>query len=226
MTSLLKKINAQPSKRILYKTDMDLMQEFSKLIVQPKKNKEKIETFLIEHNFTQNQLNVLLRSAAQANKINIAKLLVSMGAREITEWGNSLVWAARHNAPKIVDLLLSVGANAMTNEGEAIRWACLNGHINAVKVLVGHNPECIGVRDYQCVEWSAERGFSDIVIFLILQAPDRARAQEVFMKFKRSQINHDGHTKVIAYIEEHLLSNTITAGGKAENTPAVKPNKI
>ncbi|KAI9335495.1 ankyrin repeat-containing domain protein [Obelidium mucronatum] len=85
----------------------------------------------------------------------------------------NLMWSLRWNMPParaftIITTLLEIPAwDPSQNDNRPIRWACRNGHVDVVKLLIGH--PCVNPSSSQntCTSYSSHFGHADIVKLLL-----------------------------------------------------------
>jgi len=107
------------------------------------------------------KLNKKFIKAAQNNRLDELKSLLSQGADIHADDDGALKWSAGSGQLEIVKILIEHGAKIHTDNDSPLRWSANNGHIDTVKLLLTHGANVHADDDY-ALRWSVYNEHYDV----------------------------------------------------------------
>ena len=111
-------------------------------------------------------INEKFIDSVELNYVEVAKLLISIGANICTQNNAAIIWSSSIGDLHMVQLLIDLGANVNAQGDLPIVFAAGRGHYSVVKLLI-ENGANIGGPHHMAIEIAAKNGHYSIVKLLI-----------------------------------------------------------
>lgn len=147
----------------------------------------------------------LCSGAYDSDRADLARYLISIGAKPYTSKQNCLVWAARTSKPKVMRECILAGVDQSLNNYEALRWAAASTHERAfdcVSCLLDFDSKGALVQDFCALNWAIRAGNEKVAVIIASHIPESQMSQVAslfarlkFKPFGALKSDYQAHTK-------------------------------
>ena len=149
-------------------------------------------------------INQQFIKAAQNNRLNKLKNLLSQGANIHADADYALRWSACYGHLEIVEFLVTNGANIHANDDAALRYSAENGQFEVVRFLATKGANIHAQGDY-ALRYSARYCRLETVKFLVAQGANIHADNDSALRWSTYNEHYDVWRVLSAFIQEEKL---------------------